>query len=208
VHNLVHHELLKRQGVSFSASRPEQEQESEFLASEDLWFRPTMTVTGPDGALWVVDMYRYMIEHPEWLPPEGKAELAPYFREGEDRGRIYRIYPRGKRPRAVTWPKSMNTAALVAAMENSNGWLRDTVHRELLERKDAAAVESLNKLLKRSKDPRARVHAVCALDALSGAETSHLLTALADGDPAVRRQAVRLCESRGKNAPALRSAVL
>ena len=54
-----------------------------------------MARTGPDGALWVVDMYRYMIEHPDWLPPEGKKELEPFYRAGEDRGRIYRLVRNG-----------------------------------------------------------------------------------------------------------------
>lgn len=53
-----------------------------------------MVRTGPDsGQLWIVDMYRYMIEHPQWLPKEGQDELRPFFRSGDDRGRIYRIVP-------------------------------------------------------------------------------------------------------------------
>ena len=55
-----------------------------------------MVRSGPDRALWVVDFYRYMIEHPDWLPPQGKAELMKYYRDGQERGRIYRVYPKDK----------------------------------------------------------------------------------------------------------------
>src|SRR4029077_20039445 len=70
VGNLVHREVLHRDGVLFHSSRSADEQKSEFLASFDGWFRPTMLRVGPDGALWVCDMYRMVIEHPEWIPRE------------------------------------------------------------------------------------------------------------------------------------------
>jgi putative membrane-bound dehydrogenase-like protein len=98
-HNLVQRNLITGAGVSFTARRAPGEETSEFFASEDRWCRPVMTRTGPDGALWVVDMYRYMIEHPEWLPKEGKDELLPHYRLGEERGRIYRVFPSGVAPR-------------------------------------------------------------------------------------------------------------
>ena len=75
VHNLVHREIMKPKGVTFTSQRADDEQKSEFLASSDNWFRPTMIQTGPDGALWVADMYRYVIEHPE-VDSEGLAEEA------------------------------------------------------------------------------------------------------------------------------------
>ncbi|HZO85989.1 MAG TPA: PVC-type heme-binding CxxCH protein, partial [Verrucomicrobiae bacterium] len=64
VHNLVHREVLGEEGVSFRSSRAKDEQQSEFLASSDHWFRPTMLRTGPDGALYIADMYRLVLEHP------------------------------------------------------------------------------------------------------------------------------------------------
>ena len=84
-HNLVQHNIVTDEGVSFTARRDAAEGTLDFFASEDSWCRPVMTRTGPDGALWVVDMYRYMIEHPDWLPAEGRDELAPNYRIGDDR---------------------------------------------------------------------------------------------------------------------------
>ena len=89
--NLVQHSVLKPAGVTFTAQRVGKENETDFFASEDRWCRPVMARTGPDGALWIADMYRYMIEHPQWLPAKGKAELLPHYRLGDDRGRIYRV---------------------------------------------------------------------------------------------------------------------
>ena len=69
VHNLIHREVLEPDGVTFKSRRAHDETASEFIASTDNWFRPTMLKTGPDGALYVADMYRLVIEHPEWIPP-------------------------------------------------------------------------------------------------------------------------------------------
>ena len=70
VHNLVHRIVLEPDGVTFRGRRGPNESDREFLASSDNWFRPTMLKTGPDGALWIADMYRYVIEHPEWIPDD------------------------------------------------------------------------------------------------------------------------------------------
>ena len=67
-HNVVQHNIIFRKGSTFAARRDPAESKVDFIASKDRWFRPVMVRTGPDGALWVVDMYRYMIEHPQWLP--------------------------------------------------------------------------------------------------------------------------------------------
>ena len=91
VHNLVSRLVMTRDGYGFKGERAPDEQASEFLASSDNWFRPTMIRTGPDGAIWVADMYRAVIEHPEWIPPEYQRKMNLYA--GSDRGRIYRIVP-------------------------------------------------------------------------------------------------------------------
>ncbi len=75
VHNLVHRAVIEPNGATFRATRTPQEQDREFLASTDPWFRPTRAITGPDGALWVVDMYRETIEHPEWIPQAWQQQL-------------------------------------------------------------------------------------------------------------------------------------
>ncbi len=90
-HNLIQHHLLEDDGVSFKARVDHDGQTHDFFASEDRWCRPVMVRDGPDGALYIADMYRLMIEHPQWLPKEGQDELLPHYRKGDDRGRIWRI---------------------------------------------------------------------------------------------------------------------
>ncbi len=207
-HNLVHHAVLRDAGVSFTAKRAAEEQESEFFASADRWCRPVMARTGPDGALWVVDMYRYMIEHPQWLPKEGQEELKPFYRSGDDRGRIYRIYRKGEAPQRVPQVGGMNTEQLVAMLESPNGWRRDTAQRLLVQRKDANAAVLLENLAATSQNPLARLHALCTLDGLNALGADALERALADSHPAVRRRAVRLAEPLAGRHPQLIEKVL
>ena len=87
--NLIHREIMQPAGPTFT-SKPAYEGK-EFLASPDEWFRPVNMELGPDGALYVVDMYRCVIEHPDFVPDELKRR--PDQRLGDDRGRIWRIVP-------------------------------------------------------------------------------------------------------------------
>lgn len=194
VHNLIHREIVSAKGVTFTSRRAPDEQNSEFLASSDNWFRPTSIQTGPDGALWVADMYRAVIEHPEWIPADWQKRLD--LRAGHDKGRIYRVYPVGTKLRGVPRLDRLDTGGLVAALDSPNGWQRDTAQQMLLWRKDAAAVPLLEKLTTDCQRPLARLHALCTLDGLKALTPTLLRKALHDPHPGVRRHAVRLCEGR------------
>jgi hypothetical protein len=138
VHNVVHREVLEPDGATFTSHRAADETEREFLASADDWFRPTMTRTGPDGALYIADMYRFVLEHPEWIAPETQARLD--LRAGSDKGRIYRVFPTGAKLRAIPNLAKLDTPALVAALDSPSGWQRDTAQRLLFERNAQDAV--------------------------------------------------------------------
>jgi putative membrane-bound dehydrogenase-like protein len=201
VHNLVHREVMSPRGVTFTSRRAEDERESEFLASSDNWFRPTMIQTGPDGGLWIADMYREVIEHPEWIPKDWQKKLD--LRAGADKGRIYRVVPVGIKPRAIPRLDKLDTAGLVAALDSPNGWQRDMAQMMLLWRNDKAAVPLLEKLAKESKRPLPRLHALCTLDGLSILEPAIVEKALKDSHPGVRRHAARLCGEPGGVSPSL-----
>jgi putative membrane-bound dehydrogenase-like protein len=206
VHNLVHRELMTPEGVTFRSRRAPDEQESEFLASSDNWFRPTQIQTGPDGALWIADMYRAVIEHPQWIPADWQKRLD--LRAGSDKGRIYRVYPVGTKPRPIPRLDRLATAGLVAALDSPNGWQRDMAQQMLLWRNDKAAVRLLEKQAAESKRPHCRLHALCTLDGLGDLKAAVLLRGLADSHPGVRRHAVRLCEGRFAESPDLGPALL
>jgi putative membrane-bound dehydrogenase-like protein len=205
VHNLVHREVFSPRGVTFRGVRADDERASEFLASSDNWFRPTMLQTGPDGALWVTSMYRAVIEHPEWIPRETQKKLD--LRAGHDRGRIYRVYPNGARPRAIPRMDRLDTAGLVAALDSPSGWQRDMAQQMLLWHGDREAVPLLEKLTGSSR-PLARLHALCTLDGLHALTSGGLVKALSDAHPGVRRHAVRLCEGRLAGSAELGKALL
>jgi putative membrane-bound dehydrogenase-like protein len=190
--NLVHRKLLRPDGVGVAATRPVDEQKSEFLASRDNWFRPVQLANGPDGALYVIDMYREVIEHPWSLPDSIKEHLDLY--SGSERGRIYRIVPEHFSRPAPPRLGSATTAELAALLEHSNGWQRETASRLLYQRQDQSAVESLAELLEHSQSHLGRLHALHVLDGLGALKESHVLLAMLDADAAVREHAVLLSE--------------
>jgi putative membrane-bound dehydrogenase-like protein len=192
VNLLVTRLKLTPKGSTFSGRRADDEQQSEFLASSDSWFRPVQVRTGPDGALWVVDMYRFVIEHPRWIPPEDLKDLD--VRAGHDRGRIYRIRPTSEKLRPVPRLDKLDTAGLVAALDTPNGTVRDLAAQMLLWRGDKEAGPALEKMATKGERPEARLHALAALSGLGQLTPEVVRKALDDKHPGVRRQAIRLSE--------------
>ncbi len=190
--NLVHRDVLKPAGVTFSASRAREG--VEFLASTDVWFRPCNFANAPDGALYVMDVYRLFIETPESIPEEIKKGMD--FYAGDKLGRIYRVvsnkpvHQRGLNPGLGT----KSVSELVKQLENSNGWHRQTAQRLLVERQEKTAVPELEELARQSAVPQARVQALCTLEGLGSLDEPLVLHALEDAHPRVREHAVRLSE--------------
>ncbi len=193
-HGIVQHAVLTSAGVTFDATVDTREGEHDFFASADRWCRPVMARTGPDGALWIVDMYRYMIEHPDWLPPAGREELRPFYRSGDDRGRIYRVVPVGERARAIPVLAGDTPDALLERLGSSNGIVRDLAHRMLVEEGDSSRVPALESMALGDRRPLARLHALCVLDGMRALAPRVVLGALADGDSRIVRHAIRLAE--------------
>ncbi len=162
--NLVHMEILTPTGASFD---PKPAREGvEFLASPDAWFRPVSLQVGPDGALYVVDMCRSEVEHPEWVPADQRHRYD--FNGPRDRGRIWRIAPQG-------WTRRMSEIDL----DSPNGWARVTAQRLALE--------------KREKPPEPKTPEGRARWAWLGGDVEKLLD---DPHPGVREQALQLAETQ------------
>lgn len=192
VHNLVHREIMRREGILFTSRRADEEQNSEFLASPENTFRPTMLKVGPDGALYVAAMCRKVIEHPEYIPKNLQRGLE--FRAGSELGRIYRVFPAGKKLDPVPNLAAVGTAALVAALESPHAWQRDTAQQLLVERKDTSAVARLEVLAREGKRPQGRLQALCCLEGLGALKADFVAKSLTDPAWGVRRYAVRLAE--------------
>ena len=190
--NLIHRKILVPDGVHLKAQRALDEPKVEFAASRDTWFRPVQFAAAPDGTLFVIDMYREIIEHP-WSLPDNIKKLLD-LNSGDNRGRIYRIAPDGFKPHPLPRLGGATTLELVATLEHRNGWHRDTASRLLYERQDRGAVLPLKTLLKASNFPLARLHSLYALKGLDALEEEQVLQGLEDRDPAVREHAVKLSE--------------
>ncbi|MFM9960104.1 MAG: PVC-type heme-binding CxxCH protein [Planctomycetaceae bacterium] len=209
VHNLVHHEVMTADGVTFTSRRADDEQQSEFLASRDNWFRPTQIKTGPDGALYIADMYRQVIEHPQYIPPALQEKLD--LRAGHDKGRIYRVVPvahavrvQGSTHASRVRHKPTSNSKLLDLLSSPNGWQRDMAYRELLWQHSATgdeAVASLRKIVTDATSPLARLHAIALLDGFKAISLADAQRALSDSHPAVRRRALQAIENFDGDLP-------
>lgn len=204
--NLVHRDILRPEGVTFSASRARQG--VEFLASTDTWFRPCNFANAPDGNLYVADMYRLFIETPESIPENLKKTMN--FWEGDTRGRIWRIVANKPRRRGSLRPNlgSASSVELVKHLENENGWHRETAQRLLVERQDRSVAGMLAAMARNSPKPEARVRALWTLEGLGALDSGLVQNALEDPHAGVRENAVRLAELLGKQDPAIQDALV
>ncbi|MEO5998003.1 MAG: PVC-type heme-binding CxxCH protein [Chitinophagaceae bacterium] len=207
VSNLVHVDVLRDSGASFVASRifPNKE----FLTSTDAWSRPVNMYVGPDGALYVLDYYRRVIESPEWMAAEVVAAGGLY--DGVDKGRIYRITPtNGKK---ADWMKGLHlgdakTDELVEYLTNANAWWRINSQRLLVDRADKAAIPVLVKLAGNTSSAMGRLHALWTLEGLGALKPDLILNALKDSVAGIRENAIKLAELHLSASPELDKALL
>lgn len=189
--NLIHRKkMLTSQGYSFSAAAARADDDVEFITSTDTWFRPANFINGPDGCLYVCDMYRETIEHPFSIPEDIKAKLD--LESGTDRGRIYRLTPPGGVKTDWKRPADCSTEELVEMLASTNGWHRETAQRLLLERRDPLSRDLLRKQARQKDTPRAQVLAVRTLLLLGDEISCHIHSLLASPDSRAHWHAVQL----------------
>ncbi len=180
-------------------------EKTEFLASTDPLFRPVQAATGPDGSLYIVDMYRGIIQEGTWVG-EGSYLRGEVKRKGYDqyvgRGRIYKIIheeeTEGPKPNLL----DKKASELVEYLGHPNGWWRITAQKLLVLKGDHSVVPALEKIVQGNDSWFAgdkdlgieRLHALWTLDGLAAAQKPLLLKALKDEDPRVRAAAIRICE--------------
>ncbi|WP_437225567.1 PVC-type heme-binding CxxCH protein [Planctomicrobium sp. SH661] len=190
--NLVHRDVIKPARSTFLAAP--QSHEKEFLATKDEWFRPVNLSVGPDGALYVCDMYRAVIEHPQFMPDELKNR--PDLLLGSDMGRIWRVSSRTD-PKLrdfssshVTHLEQLGSADLVELLKHPNQWQRETAQRLLLERQDQTIEPELFSLVKERDSHWGASHALWVLDALNLLKVEHVAAGLEH--PFAKRAALQL----------------
>jgi mono/diheme cytochrome c family protein/glucose/arabinose dehydrogenase len=167
---------------------------AEFLASTDERFRPVNTITGPDGALYIVDMYRGIIQHRMYVTTYLRNQILDRKLETPlNQGRVYRVAPAARKVSPPANLARMNASALVEQLSVTNGWGRDTAQRLLVERGDFVAIPLLERLVARGGFPSA-VHALWVLHALNALSRDTVAAAFASPHPKVRSTAVRVSE--------------
>ena len=172
---------------------------SEFLRSLDPLFRPADVTTGPDGTLYIADMYRGMIEGAEWAK-EGtylRAKIKQYQLDKiTGHGRIWRLTYDGL-ARDATRPHMLDETPnqLIAHLSHPNGWWRDTAQQLLVLKQDKSVVPALQTLVRTSKNQLARFHALWTLEGLGFLTPRLIREALSDPDPRLRIQALRASET-------------
>ncbi len=194
--NIVHrkrltHEYAGGQHVQQLAQRIDDGRE--FIASRENWFRPVQFANAPDGTLWVLDMYREVIEHPNSLPPSIKQHLD--LTSGQDRGRVYRIAPDGYEFRPLPDLAAMKAGELVPYLAHANAWHRETAARRLFELQDDSVVPALKELVRNNEAPLGQLHAVYVLHGLGQLGVQDLDTAANSTQMEVRRHVAQLYES-------------
>ena len=190
--NLVHRKRLvpRPDGIVLRGERAPDELKSEFLASTDNWFRPVQLFNGPDGCLWVIDMYREIIEHPWSLPAHLKQQMD--LDSGRERGRLWRIAQEGNRHFSLKPDiHAGQPEKWMEQLASANGWTADTASRLLTESGNVKWLDSLEQLL-HGPSAVGRMQALNLLATLGLLRAEHLVLGLNDSEPMVRKNSIRI----------------
>jgi putative membrane-bound dehydrogenase-like protein len=198
--NLVHRDKLVGDGPAVTARRADEG--CEFLASTDNWFRPVNLTLGPDGAMYVVDFYREVIETPLSLPDDIKQRVNL---ETRGRGRIWRVRPAGPYNARKPALSQATTAELVRHLDDENPWWRFTAQRLLIERQDRSAIPILWPAGVKSRSSVGWAHALWTMHGLDGIDREAVMRAVWDSDPNLREQGLRMAEGLLKSSPQVRA---
>ncbi len=193
--NLVHRKQLRPNGLFYTANRIDPQ--TELLRSSDIWFRPVQLGDGPDGAVYIADMYREVIEHPKSLPPMIKKHLD--LTSGRDRGRIWRLKPNDLAERMPPVKKTIadcTNQELVERLANPISWQRRAASQELVER-NAQDVQAELMQAAKSSSAEASILALHCLSRLTLLNQDTLQAALSRSEPQVQAHAIGLLRQSG-----------
>ena len=206
---LVHRLIISDNGTGKLSAR-DAYQQGEFVASTDERFRPVNLAGGPDGTLYIVDMYRGVVQDGQYQTDY----LRDYIKQHKlelpvGLGRIYRVVHETTKREALPVLTKESSAKLVERLSHPNGWRRDMAQQLLVERGDKSVAPALTELVLKAGDYRTRLHALWTLDGLDAIEVATVTQALSDAAPEVRAAALRLAERwLGESKHPLQTAVL
>jgi len=190
--NIIHRCVVQRDGAGYQGHRAAGEEMQEFMASTDGWFRPINLRVGPYGELYVVDMYREIIEDYSAIPRFLQQQYGVI--KGNDKGRIWRVQTDTTTWRPVESLAEWSSEQLVEALSRKNSWWQQTAQRVLIERGAVSATRPLSELVVQGQSRSARLHALYTLQGLERLKASDVINALDDTDYGVRLHALQLAE--------------
>jgi mono/diheme cytochrome c family protein len=191
--NLVRRFVLSETATAVTAANPYPK--AEFLASTDERFRPVNLQNGPDGALYVVDMYRGLIQHRNFVTTWLRQQVIERrLEQPTGLGRIWRIVPEGWTRQPPERLSSLRAGELVQRLRSGNGQVRDQCQQLLVTRGERAAVAPLRALAREAGPALPRLHALWTLHGMDTCEPADLYFALRDGEPLLRAAALRMAE--------------
>ena len=193
--NLVSRIILADGKDGLTAAKAYRDVRGEFLASTDERFRPVNLSLAPDGTLYVVDMYRGIIQHKGYMTEYLRDYVQTHeMAQPNSRGRIYRIMHESSKRDTTPLPMRSTPAQLVSMLTHPNGWRRDMAQQLLVERGDTSVVPALRKMASSAADVRTRLHALWTLDGLDAIEPGDVMSALSHANRDVRVSGLRLAE--------------
>ena len=183
--------LVKRDVLSFAAdstSGREAYQDKEFLASTDERFRPVNLSVGPDGALYIVDMYRGVIQHRTYLTHYLAGEIVKRgLEEPLNCGRIYKIVADNA---TLSTPSfNVDTDSLLSYLSSSNKWLRQTAHNFIVDEQMTNLNAALHQMLQSDVNLVGKLNALWVLEGLQDLHNEDLV-GIWDNAPLILKQEI------------------
>ena len=198
VGRLVRRSIITEENGYRKLINPLKSLKKEFIASTDPNFRPVNTFTGPDGCLYIIDMYRGIIQESNWVRPGSylyEEILRKKLHKNVQRGRIYRISKDGIKPDNIPKFDSFSNDQLINALAHPNGWWRDEAQKRLVLAQNKSVINKLKKMVLSEKSSLGRVHAIWTLKGLNSFDKKTAEISLNDSSWKVQHAAVRASEN-------------
>jgi putative membrane-bound dehydrogenase-like protein len=195
--HVVRRASISKPGELIRIDKPEPDGQ-EFLRSSDINSRFVNSAEGPDGCLYITDMYRGIIQDAPWLNPGSRENIRKNgLDDNNQHGRIWRIRHRDFSPRSKAPAMSKEPAvALIRHLESPSGWWRDTAQREIILREDRDSIAPhLAATLRFAENPLGRLHALWTLEGMDKIDLDLLSRVTTDRDPRLRRAAIQIAEA-------------
>ena len=189
--NLIKRNVVTEKNGILQAYDPHPQRE--FLASTDERFRPTQMALGPDGALYIADMYHGIIQHGSYMTPYLKDQNVKRKLDAPiHMGRIWRIVPKGKKLKKVQALHQASGPALISFLSHPDGFYRDMAQRLLIERQDKSLIPELKKIVKKNTSTLGRLHAMWTLEGMQAADAAFLSSFISEENSLIKNNALRL----------------